>query len=102
MAYTNDDRLQVASQAVDGVLLVANFNSTTSTQVRAANPERTCLIVFNEGPGTLYLLYGPGIASSSNYSVALLPKSLLELPFYQGEVTGIFSVSGSIAKITEL
>ena len=102
MAYTSADRLQVAAQAVDGVLLVANFTATTSTQLRAANGERTCLNVFNEGPGVLYLLYGSGVVSDTNYTVALFPNSLLELPFYQGVVTGIFDTVGSNAKVTEL
>jgi len=102
VAYTNDDRLQVASQAVDGVLLIGNFTATTSTTLRQPNPERTCLVVFNEGPGILYLLYGPGTVSDTNYTVALFPNAMLELPFYQGEVRGIFDTASSNAKITEL
>jgi hypothetical protein len=101
MAYTSNDRLITASQAFDGVLTTGTFTSLTSAVIREANPERTVLTVFNQGPGIIYILYGPGVASTTNYSVRLLTNSILELPFYQGEVTGIFDSAG-IAKITEL
>ena len=101
MAYTNDDRLQVATQATSGVLTAGTFTSTSSALLREANTHRQVLTVFNEGPGTLYVLYGEGTVSTSNYSVILLPYTVLELPFYQGEVRAIFSGAGT-AKITEL
>lgn len=101
MAYTNDDRLQVASQATSGVLTAGTFTSTSSATLREANSERQTLVIFNEGPGTLYVLYGEGTVSTSNYSVYLLPKNCLEIPFYQGQVNGIFNGVG-VAKITEL
>jgi hypothetical protein len=101
MAYTNDDRLQVATQATSGVLTAGTFTSTSSALLRAANTHRQVLTVFNQGPGTLYVLYGEGTASTTNYSVILLPYTALELPFYQGEVRAIFSSAGT-AKITEL
>jgi hypothetical protein len=101
MAYTSDDRLITASQAFDGVLTVGTFTSLTSAVIRDANPQRTMLTIFNQGPGALYVLYGPGTVSTTNYSVRLLTDSILELPFYQGVVTGIFDSAGT-AKITEL
>ena len=101
MAYTSNDRLQVATQAVSGVLTTGTFTSETSATLREANAERNILVVFNEGPGTLYVLYGEGTVSTANYSVILLPYTILELPFYQGEVRAIFSGAGT-AKITEL
>lgn len=101
MAYTSDDRLQVATQATSGVLTAGTFTSTSSEVLREANAHRQMLTVFNEGPGTLYVLYGDGVASTTNYSVVLLPYTVLELPFYQGEVRAIFSGAGT-AKITEL
>ena len=101
MAYTSNDRLQVATQAVSGVLTTGTFTSEDSAMLREANAERNILVVFNEGPGTLYILYGEGEASTTNYSVSLLPRSCLELPFYQGQVNAIFLGSGT-ARITEL
>jgi CRISPR/Cas system-associated endonuclease Cas1 len=101
MAYTSDDRLITASQAFDGVLTVGTFTSLTSAVIREANPQRTMLTVFNQGPGVLYVLYGSGTVSTSNYSVKLFKNNVLELPFYQGIVAGIFDSEG-IAKITEL
>ena len=101
MAYTSNDRLITASQAFDGVLTTGTFTSLTSAVIRVANPLRTMLTVFNEGPGIIYILYGPGTASTTNYSVRLLTDSILELPFYQGVVTGIFNSAGT-AKVTEL
>lgn len=101
MAYTSNDRLQVATQAVSGVLTTGTFTSETSATLREANAERNILVVFNEGPGTLYILYGEGTVSTSNYSVYLLPKSCLELPFYQGQVNAVFGATGT-ARVTEL
>lgn len=49
----------------------------------------------------LYVLYGSGTVSTSNYSVKLFKDSTLEIPFYQGIVAGIFNSEG-VAKITEL
>jgi hypothetical protein len=101
MAYTSDDRLITASQAFDGVLTVGTFTSLTSAVIRDANPQRTMLTVFNQGPGVLYVLYGSGTVSTSNYSVKLFKDSTLEIPFYQGVVAGKYEVA-STAKVTEL
>jgi hypothetical protein len=101
VAYTNDDRLQVATQAVSGVISVGNFTSTSSAVLREANPHRQVLTVFNEGPGNLFILYGEGVVSNTNYSVRLTSNMVLELPFYQGQVNAIFSNSGT-ARVTEL
>lgn len=101
MAFTNDDRLVVASQAETGVLLVSTFTSAVAAQIRPANPNRIVLTIYNEGPGTLYVLYGEGTPSSTNYSVRLYVDDYLEVPFYLGEVKGVFSGTGN-ARITEL
>ena len=101
MAYTSDDRLITASQAFDGVLTVGTFTSLTSAVIRDANPQRTMLTIFNQGPGALYVLYGPGTVSTTNFSVKLFKDNTLEIPFYQGIVVGKYEVP-STAKITEL
>jgi len=102
MAYTNDDRLVVASQAQTGALLVSTFTSTAADQIRPADSTRVMLTIYNEGPSVLYVLYGEGTPSIDNYSVKLNRDDYLEIPFYQGEVRGLFVAAGSRALITDL
>lgn len=101
MAFTNDDRLVVASQANSGALIVSTFTSTTAAEIRPADATRVMLTIYNEGPGTLYVLYGEGTPSATNYSVKMLTDDYLEVPFYQGQVKGIFASAGT-ARVTDL
>lgn len=101
MAYTNDDRLVVASQAETGALLVSTFASTTAAEIRPRSSTRVVFTIYNEGPGTLYVLYGEGTPSATNYSVKMLTDDYLEVPFYQGQVKGIFASTGT-ARVTDL
>jgi hypothetical protein len=101
MAYTNDDRLVVASQAETGALIVGTFTSTVALQIVPADSTRVMLTIYNEGPGILYVLYGEGTPSATNYSVKMYTDDYLELPFYQGQVKGLFASTGT-ARITDL
>lgn len=102
MAYTNDDRLVVASQAESGVLLVSTFTSIAAAEIRPANATRVMLTIYNKGPSDLFVLYGEGTPSFDNFSVKLARDDYLELPFYQGQVKGFFTASSSAALVTEL
>jgi hypothetical protein len=55
--------------------------STASQQVHAANANRLGASFANTGTvGTVYLLYGTGAASATNYTVSLPPGSTWNLP----------------------
>ena len=93
--------IQVSDKGSTGPTTVTNFTSTSSLALMSANSARKLLAVFNEGAGTLYVLYGAGTASTSNYSVRLNSGDYLEIEKYTGAVTGIFSTAGT-ARVTEV
>lgn len=81
---------------------VSSFTSTSSAVLQAANANRLGLSIFNEGAGTLYVVLGATIASSTNYSVQIVPGAYYELPYlYTGEIRAIFSAAGT-ARVQEL
>lgn len=88
-------------QGTTGPATSSNFSLITADTLASSNPDRVMLTIFNEGPGTLYLLYGAGTASLSNYSVRLSPSDYLELDKYTGQVGAIFASAGN-AKVTEI
>jgi hypothetical protein len=80
---------------------VASFTSTSSATIASSNINRRLLTIFNEGSGTLHILYGSGTASTTNYSVRLLGGDYLEIDKYAGQVNGIFASAGT-ARITDI
>lgn len=93
--------IQVSDKGSTGPTTVTNYTSTTSSVLASANSARKLLTVFNEGVGTLYVLYGAGTASTSNYSVRLNSGDYLEIEKYTGTVTGVFGTAGT-ARVTEI
>lgn len=79
--------------------------STTVQTFVVANAVRKGLIVHNESArGFLFLKLGGG-ASSTDFSVKLLPGAAFELPFptYVGQLTGVWSLSGGgSAQVSEM
>ncbi|NBR96318.1 MAG: hypothetical protein EBT48_01725 [Verrucomicrobia bacterium] len=74
---------------------ITSFTNTSSAVLAANNVLRKFLSVFNEGAGILYVLYGTGTASTTNYSVRLQPGDYLEVDKYTGQVTAIFGSAGT-------
>lgn len=91
----------ISDKGQTGEGTVASFTSTSSAVLKSSNSNRKLLTIFNEGNGTIFILLGSGTASTSNYSLRLLAGDYYELEKYTGEVTAIFSSSGT-AKITEI
>lgn len=70
----------------------------------ALNLARKGAIVFNHGSRVLFLKLGSG-ASSSDFTVRLLPDSTFALPFpaYTGLITGVWAgAGGGSALVTEM
>jgi phenylacetate-coenzyme A ligase PaaK-like adenylate-forming protein len=84
-----------------GPATVTSFTATSNTSIAASNIERKLLTIFNEGAGILYVLYGNGTATTSNYSVRINSGDYLEIDKYTGAVFGLFDSAGT-AKITEI
>jgi hypothetical protein len=97
----NATALTVTDRGTTGPAIVTNFNFTASTAIAASNSARKLLTIFNEGAGLLYVLYGNGTASATNYSVRINSGDYLEIDKYTGAVTGIFGSAGT-ARITEI
>lgn len=84
---------------VGSAATVSNFTSTSDATIAAANSARSLLTIFNEGAGILYVLYGSGTASATNYTVRLNVGDYLEVERYTGIVKGIFASAGT-ARVT--
>jgi len=93
--------ISVSDRGSVGQATVTTFTSTSSLVLMASNSARKLLTVFNEGAGVLYLLYGAGTASITNYSVRINSGDYLEIEKYTGAVTGIFGTAGT-ARATEI
>lgn len=91
----------VTARGGTGMATISTFTSTSSLELRAAASTRKLLTVFNEGAGTLHILYGDGTASTSNYSVRLASGDFLEIENYTGRVVAIFASAGT-ARVTEI
>jgi hypothetical protein len=98
---TTGNALTVTDRGTTGPATVTNFTFTSSTAIAASNSARKLLTIFNEGAGLLYVLYGNGTATTSNYSVRINSGDYLEIDKYTGAVTGIFGSAGT-ARITEI
>ena len=81
---------QVGSAAVDTSLL-------------AANAVRKGALFFNDSTATLFILYGTGVASATNYSVKIGPQAYFEDPLqYTGGYHGIWSAANGFVYCTEV
>lgn len=78
--------------------------STSAVVLLSANPDRKGALIQNSGTGWLYVKLGAD-ATSADYSARLLPNNVfsLENPVYTGQVTGVWSQTGSgEARVTEI
>jgi len=93
--------VSVTDRGTTGPATVTSFTATSNTSIAASNSARKLLTIFNEGAGILYVLYGAGTASTSNYSVRINSGEYLEIDRYTGAVFGLFGSAGT-ARITEI
>lgn len=86
-------------------VVAAVADTATSTTLLAANADRVGLKIFNDSDATLFVLFGSGTASSSNYSLKIRPQQLHEDKgngVYKGQINGIWSSdSTGSALVTE-
>src|SRR5260221_593457 len=78
-------------------------SSATSATILAANANKKGTLFFNDSTAILYLLYGIGTASTTNYSVQIPAKGYFEDPFhYTGGFSGIWSAANGFVYCTEV
>lgn len=77
--------------------------SATSKPLCKANEGRSEVIVFNESTQVMYVLYGPGSASSTNYTIRLNAGDILIEDYFKGAMSAAWaSDDTSAAMVTEL
>jgi len=79
-------------------------SSATDVTILAANTNRKGVVIFNDSTQTLFLLFGAGTSSNTNYSVQLASNSYFELPpptLYTGIIKGIWASANGNARVTE-
>lgn len=103
-AGNRDAGTQRTTQAGNGTAAITQVaSSATSGQLLAANTNKTGTSFFNDSTQILYLLYGSGTASTTNYSVQVPAKTLYEDPFhFTGVFTGIWAAANGNVYCTEV
>lgn len=91
----------ISDRGANGQSTVVSFTSTSSATLSPSNSARKVLTIYNEGAGSLNVLYGGGTVSSTNYSVKLFSGDYLEISKYTGQVNAIFLTAGT-ARVTEI
>lgn len=83
----------------------SNVNgSASSVTILASNTNRKNASVFNDSSAVLYLLWGSGTASVTNYTVQIASGQYYELPnqpIFTAQLTGIWSSATGTARVTE-
>jgi hypothetical protein len=77
---------------------------TTSTTILAANANRRGAIVFNDSTSILYISYGTSTTSATSFSVRVAAGAvyLLDVPLYNGAMTGMWSAVNGAARVTDI
>lgn len=79
-------------------------DTATSTTLLAANAARLGATIFNDSSALLYVRFGAGTASSTDYSVRVYSNGYLHVPSsYTGAITGIWATDpgDGAARVTE-
>lgn len=95
--------VQMPTSATSTITSVVAAASDTS--LLASNTNRKGMYIFNDSTAILYLEFGSGVASTSNYTVQVPANGFFEMPtapVYTGAIRGIWSAANGNARITEL
>jgi hypothetical protein len=89
------------SPPVQSATVDAISTSTTSANL-IVRPAYHARLIFNNSAAILYILYGTGTASSSNFSVAIAAQGYYEVPqpLYGGQITGVLASGTGTAQVT--
>lgn len=79
----------------------SSFSNTSQAEIKAANPKRISIMLYNEGPGNLYVRFASGTVSTASYSLKLAPSAYFENSNYSGVIRGFFDIP-SKALVTQI
>lgn len=87
-------------------IITSVTSSASDGLVLPKNGARKGAAFFNDSTALLYLALGPGVSSSSAYTVQIGPSGYYELPVcqggvYLGEVRGIWASANGSLRVTE-
>lgn len=103
---TNGLDVDVTRMPTSGTPTVTNVNDTAaSTTILASNSSRKGAMLTNDSSAALYLLFGSGTASATNYTVKVSSNGYYEVPFgYTGQLNGVWATdpNDGAARVTEL
>jgi hypothetical protein len=91
----------ISDKGATGESTITTVTATSSFTLKAANTNRKLLSIYNEGDGTLNILYGSGTVTTANYSVKVFRGYYLTVDKYTGQVNGLFEKAGT-ARVTEI
>jgi len=100
---TTSQPITLTTSATATVTSVSGAASDTS--LIASNTSRRGILFYNDSTAILYLLFGTGAASTSNYTVQIPAQGFFEMPVapvYTGGFHGIWAAANGSVKITEL
>lgn len=77
-------------------------SSTSSVTILAANNRRKGAAITNDSTAILYIRFGDGAASSTDFSVEMAADAYFEVPKeYRGTITGAWATANGNARVTE-
>lgn len=91
----------ISDKGATGESTITTVTATSSFTLKAANTNRKLLTIYNQGAGTLNILYGTGTVTTANYSVKVFRGYYLAVDKYTGQVNGLFEKAGT-ARVTEI
>jgi hypothetical protein len=111
----NDSASPVSVDASGTVVTVIDKRAATSTvtaipaavsntQIVAASASRLGVMIYNDSTAAMYLRYGSGTPSASDYSTQLQPGALLIVPDRSSrlEMRAIWAAANGNARVTEV
>jgi len=94
------------AQPTSATATVTSVNAAAAdTSLIASNTSRKGIFFYNDSTAILYLLFGTGTASTTNYTVQVPAQGFFEMPtapVFTGGFHGIWSAAAGSVRITEL
>ncbi|KQQ46536.1 hypothetical protein ASF69_04730 [Rhizobium sp. Leaf311] len=108
VATSTEDFARLGAIAYGGSTpsVVSVASATGATTLKAANANRVGLIIANDSTAILYVLFGTGTPSATNYSFMIPAKGTtpIDRPItgYTGLVQGAWASANGFAMVTEI
>ena len=81
---------------------VNTISTSTTAATITSNSSRKATVIYNDSSAILYLLFGSGTASPTNFTTKLNPNATLQTQsLYTGNISGILASGTGTARVTE-